>query len=317
MVKKEKKETKGKTKEKKEKPEKKDRGFNIAPIDSFFNNEVEGIELAHNQLRFIHKTGDIKASGDQLEISMRSFFKGKLPEKYYISNGHIIDINLHISPQYDIIIADNFKSPILYKTFNDTEYLTYESIYAIGEIKSSWDKKHLKELIVNTERIKKFLKRSNVSPNFIDIGGKGIELGTETTKNPYKNPLFNFLFCASSDNFLEKDIKDLFLKTDWKHLPNIVCLFDKGLIVNINKEKLTKNNEFKINLYPEFISEEEKDQNKWVLLLFDKKSSSLGALYYLLIEHLNTCVLKYPDMLLYMQKMFEIKIENIDFIEEY
>ena len=61
----------------------------------------------------------------------------------------------------------------------------------------------------------------------------------------------------------------------------------------------------------------DKEENEWVLLNYDKKRSSLGTLYYILLEHLNSCVLGYPNMLNYMQQIFEIKIDNIDFIKDY
>ena len=125
--------------------DKKDKDFKKLSIDTFFNFEADGIDIAQNQVRLIHNSGDIYASGSQLEVAIRNFFKKKLPEKYYISNGHIIDTSLSTSPQLDLIIADNFRTPILYRTFDETEYLTYESIYAYAEIKSSWNKKYIEE----------------------------------------------------------------------------------------------------------------------------------------------------------------------------
>jgi hypothetical protein len=292
----------------------KDRDFRQLSIDSFFDFEANHIDIAHNQVKLIHNTGDIPACGNQLEIAIRNFFKLKLPEKYYISNGHIIDINLKTSPQLDLIIADNFKTPILYKTLNGTEYLTYESIYSYAEIKSSWEKKYIEEFIETRQRIDEFLFRSNVSPNFIDTGGKGIELDIPTTKNAYKNPLLTFMFIANSDKFSFSHIKKLYEEIDWKYLPNIICLFDKGIIVNINK-KMLDDKIFQINLYPESVNF--KEDHEWVLLTYNKKRSTLGTLYYIILEHLNTCVLGYPNMLNYMQQIFHIKPENIDFIKDY
>lgn len=292
----------------------KDRDFNKLSIDSFFNFEADHIDIAHTQVKIIHNSGDIPSSGSQLEVAIRNFFKLKLPVKYYISNGHIIDINLKTSPQLDLIIADNFRTPILYKTLDNVEYLTYESIYSYAEIKSSWDKKYIGEFIETRQRIDKYLTRTNVSPNFIDTGGRGIELDIPTTRNAYKNPLLTFMFIASSEKFSFAHIKQYYEGVDWKYLPNIICLFDKGIIVNVNKKELD-NNIFKINLYPEFIKF--KEDNEWVLLNYDKKRSTLGTLYYIILEHLNTCILGNANMLNYMQQIFEIRPENIDFIKDY
>lgn len=292
-----------------------DKDFRKISIDSFFNFEAESLDIAQSQVKLIHHTGDIPAAGNQIEIAVRNFFKKKLPDKYYISNGHIIDTSLKTSPQLDLIIADNFKTPILYKTYDDTEYLTYESIYAYAEIKSSWDKKHLTDFITTAKRFDKFLDREKVSPNHIDTGGKGIELDIPTTKNPYKNPLLTFMFVGNSEKFSFSHIKEIFDETDWKYLPNILCLFDKGIIVNISKSSLD-NSEFKINLYPEFVYDNP-DDNEWVLVEYDKKRSTLGTLYYIILEHLNTTVLGFPNMLNYMQQIFEIKLDNIDFIKDF
>ena len=295
--------------------EKTDKDFRKISIDTFFNFEAESIDIAHSQVKLIHNTGDIPAAGNQIEIAIRNFFRKKLPEKYYISNGHIIDTSLKASPQLDLIIADNFKTPILYKTYDDTEYLTYESVYSYAEIKSSWDKKHLTDFISTATRLDKFLNRAKVSPNYIDTGGKGIELDVPTTKNPFKNPLLTFMFIANSDAFTFEHITETYKTTDWAFLPNILCLFDKGIIVNVIKSSLD-NGELKINLYPEFVKLNQ-DDNEWVLVEYDKKRSTLGTLYYIILEHLNTCVLGFPNMLNYMQKIFEIKPDNIEFLKDY
>jgi hypothetical protein len=71
---------------------KKDREFRKISIDTFFNFEADGIDIALNQVKLIHNTGDIPASGSQIEVAVCNFFRKKLPEKFYISNGHIIDI---------------------------------------------------------------------------------------------------------------------------------------------------------------------------------------------------------------------------------
>ena len=293
----------------------KDTEFRKLSIDTFFNFEADGIDIAHSQVKLIHNTGDIPASGSQLEIAVRNFFQKKLPEKYYLSNGHIIDTSLATSPQMDLIIADNFKTPILYRTYNDTEYLTYESIYSYAEIKSSWKQKHLTDFITTRKRLAEFLVRPQISPNFVETGGKGILVDTPTTKNPYKNPLLTFMFIANSKSFNFEHITELYKNTEWQFLPNIICLFDRGIIVNINK-KFLDDKIFKINLYPEFMIDN-KDDNEWILLQFDKKRSTLGTLYYIVLEHLNTCVLGYPNMLEYMQKIFEINPNNIDFLNDY
>ncbi len=298
---------------KKKKKDKKNKDFTRISINSFFNPEASYLDVSLSQVNLIHPT-NISSSGNQFEVVVREFFKQKLPNKYYISNGHIIDRELKTSPQLDIIIADNFKTPILYTTIDKNEYLTYESIYAYAEVKTSWNKKYISDFITTRERLLKFLNRVDVDPSYIDTGGKGIHLDIPTTTNTKKNPLLAFLFIGRSQKFKFSDITDVYENTDWRFLPNILCLFDKGLIVNVNKESLDRGI-FKINLYPEFISDQ--STNEWVLLSYDKKQSTLGTLYYIILEHLNTCVLGQADMLSYMQQIFEIRTDNIEFLKDH
>ena len=74
---------------------------------------------------------------------------------------------------------------------------------------------------------------------------------------------------GDSSAFSYEHIKEYFLNSDWKFLPNIICLYDKGLIVNINKTEL-ENKIFKVNLYPEFLKDK-REENEWILLKLDKK----------------------------------------------
>jgi len=124
------------------------------------------------------------------------------------------------------------------------------------------------------------------------------------------------LFCASSNILKFSQINDIINKTDWFYLPNVICILDKGLIININKE-LINNGKLSMNLYPEFIPSDEKNNYEWIFLEFDKSNNNLGSLYYSILEHLNSCVLKNPEMLIYMNKLFNISIENIEFLSQY
>lgn len=289
----------------------KEKNVGSIDIDSFFVYEAAEIEMACKVADLLHNSKDIRASGNEVEISVRNFFKRKLESKFYVSNGHIVDSNLLFSSQFDIIIADNFKTPILYKTQDGTEFLTYESIYAIGEIKKRWGSDLLGEFIETITKNKSKLKREEVSSNFIDTGGKGLYLDIPVTEYPFQNPFFYFAFIASSDDFDFEDIRDTYSKcNDWGMLPNIICIMNEGIIVNIRKMK-SQNNKFKINLYPEFVKVDEKDQYEWIFLQLEKDSSSLGSMYYLIHEHLNNCVLKQADLMIYMQRMFNFSSDDI------
>jgi hypothetical protein len=291
--------------------------FKEIDIDSFFVFETEEIEMAYRISSLLHKGAkNIVAGGNEVEVAIRNFFKRKLTNRFYTTNGHVVDNSMKVSPQFDIILADNNKSPTLYKSKDNTEFLIYESIYCIGEVKKSWYKSSLlQEYSSSIKRMRNELNRAKVDPRFVDIGGKGAMLNVRTTEHPYKNPLLYFMFFVQSDAMNFSDIRKLLNSNSWADIPNIICLLDKGLIVNISKTSLRKG-EIKINLYPEFLIDNNQDENDWALIKFDSKANTLAYFYMLIMEHLNTVVLETPSMLTYLKNMFNIGMKDINFINQ-
>lgn len=75
--------------------------------------------------------------------------------------------------------------------------------------------------------------------------------------------------------------------------------------MNVNKKEF-ENNRIKINLYPEFETEE----NIWVLMNLPNENDILTYQYLLIIEHLNNTVLSIPNLKDYTRKMFDFSISN-------
>lgn len=293
------------------------RAFNKLNIDSFFMFESKLINLAHEISDLLVRIPDIKSSGNEIEIIVRNFFKKYLPIKYYISNGHIIDKHLSTSPQFDILIADNFFTPTLYKTMDETEFLTYESIYCVGEVKKSYSKDEYNTLENNISRIKNNLNREAVSSDYIEIEGKGYSIENHHNKFDIKNPLFFFYLSATSANIKSKDIKEMFAsQKDWSSMPNVICLLDKGVFFNVNREQYAKGI-LDINLYPEFVNQpESKENSDWIFIQSDNHATNLGRLYFSILEHLNTTILKKPKMVDYMNNMFSIDKKSTIFTKD-
>ena len=96
--------------------------------------------LSSTKSQIAHKTRDLRASGDEVEIPTRDLFREKLPPSYHVGHGHIVDSTGRVSPQYDIIIAETGAGPGRHRAANGVEYLAYESVYAVGEIRSCYYK---------------------------------------------------------------------------------------------------------------------------------------------------------------------------------
>lgn len=292
-------------------------------ISKIFTEDIEEIFSSRKKSKILHSTNDIDASGDEVEETIRRVIRRKLPIKYYVSQGHITDENSVTSNQLDIIIADNSGSPVLFTSENGTEYFPYESIYSFGEIKSTYykSKGQIEAFVSNNKRIYNQLTRKNTPPNQItqdlklDFNG-GIT-ATFDEKRKYQNTLFKFMCFVDSNDFEFDQFGEISKNYDDIYLPNIICFLDKGIIAKakINGEK-TNFEMGPLELEPEFIPIEEKEDYKWVYLDFSKEeqtnSATLAFLMFFLNEHLNRCLVLKPDILKYFNSMFEYKAQYIN-----
>jgi len=121
-------------------------------IAQVLQRDADEIVSARNDARILHKTNDISTAGSEVERTVRNVLSRKLSKIYYVGHGHIVDSSLETSPQLDVIIVDNFGAPRLFEAKNGTEYFPYESVYAIGEIKTTYYKsqKCIHELLPST-----------------------------------------------------------------------------------------------------------------------------------------------------------------------
>ncbi len=112
--------------------------FTKLDLSDFYWQDAEAIFNACKKSDTIQKQKDTRACGDEVEIAIRNFYKSKLEPKYYVSHGHLVDENLSVSPQLDIIIADNIKVPVLNTLADNSDIIYYESVYAYCEVKKSF-----------------------------------------------------------------------------------------------------------------------------------------------------------------------------------
>lgn len=206
------------------------------PIDEIYLHEASKLLEAKKSVGIIHKTGDIDASDDELEIPFRQMLTKRLPFKYYVGHGHIVDSNLNVSPQFDVIIADSSATQVLYDVENGNQYFPYESVYAVGEIKSSYYKssKYVQKYTYAVKEVLEKLYREPVSGNYIGYGielGKGLSVtGTRETQNQ----LFSFMLFGSKNDCEPSELNEQLTASNSTPNPNIICFLDGTIITKCN-----------------------------------------------------------------------------------
>ncbi|MBI2280696.1 MAG: hypothetical protein HYU68_08415 [Bacteroidetes bacterium] len=283
-------------------------------IDRVFLAAAADIIAARQKGFILHHTSDTRASGNETEIATRQAIKEKIPNSYYLGHGHILDADteLEINPQFDLIIAENSSAPVLFQGADGTEYFAFETIYCVGEIKSTFDKskKQIEDYIKKIKHLKETLKRdrtpsTQISADFNLDFGAGLEIKS-TDKRPYKNPLFTFMIFANKGDFSYEKAKEVFALVDDIYLPNVICILDYGIIV---KSIFTNGKLGSIEFFPEFIPTEDADKYKWVFIPFGNEENRPGINFAFLIfainQHLKSTLLLKPDLLKYFNKIFQ------------
>lgn len=277
-------------------------------LKDFLWQDVLKIQAACRQADITRgQAKNIRSAGDEVEITIRGILKEKLAPKYYVTTGHIVDQNLTVSPQLDVIIADNIKSPVLTTLTDETQLVFFETVYAIGEVKKSWyNDDLLKSFCGTVETIKKKMTREDIGNNILECGDNFLKIKSEVTNNPRRNMLFSFMLFAEGSASKEK-IKNAINNTAKENLPNVIVFMEEGVVVNVNKEKL-ENEQVEINLYPELVSDEE---GEWIFIGLGEENQRLVYLYMLLLEHLKKTIVATPDIQSYTQKLITFDLSDI------
>lgn len=278
-----------------------------------YRTYADRLTISANLSAILHRARDIKASGNEIEIAVRSMLNELLPLKYKISNGHIIDQDLNVSKQYDLIIAEHIDhNPIAH--FNDTtELFFYESIYLTGEIKATWNLKNLHDSMASIKDLKSRLKRKGIDNKTLISGNQEVQLDVELTKNPIRNPLFNFVFAIKEDADFHK-FKEIY-KVDetLKFQPNITVILNRGIFILVSKCDL-ESGKLTVQLYPEYVTDF--SSVVWKFIDYSDGGRNLAYLLFCISQHLNNVILEKPPYLKYSASLLELDIENLLDLDE-
>ena len=211
--------------------------------------------------------------GEHREKIIRKYIKQLLPQKFSVGNGIIVDANGTQSKQQDFFIYDAFNSPVFLDMENSC-VIPVESVFATVEIKSELTKKTLRDAIENIASVKDL--------TFSPLINSAIIPGTY-------NFIFGSIFAYTSDSSLDtmiKNLDELCKEIPKEKYPSLVCVFDKGLIVNLSKKGMNQ-----INTIP--------SENTTWSFIKNTKELNLYLFYLILQQHLNTTVNFPPDLQVY------------------
>lgn len=224
--------------------------------------------------------------GSCRENILREYIRQLLPQKFAVGNGIITDVNGTQSKQQDFFVYDAFNSPV-FLHMESSCIIPVESVYATVEVKSILTKETLKQSIENIRSVKQLdvtvLKNSIFFPNQYNF-----ILGT--------------VFSYSSDSAIEtvaQNIDELCREIPKEQQPSVICILDKGLIVNILKERVRE-----IVTIPS-------ESTTWGVIK-NTKEINFYLFYLILQQHLNTTINFPPNLLKYAEETHAI--DNIQII---
>ena len=271
-------------------------------LASIFASEAEDLVKAREKAQVLHNS-DIRAAGNEVEKAVRDYLKRMLPPRYYVTHGHLIDSEHRVSPQLDVIVADNFSLPSLLTTKDGTEYVPTTSVLAIGEVKSTYY--HVKDYyrsfhdaLVTISQMNRPLVENTIYQGLKDTSAvRDMMLGSP---NKYLNNLYSFLFCVDCGDFDFEKIRDLLISTDVQQLPNVAIFMNKGIVAYADRHRAGGTHK-----YP---NEVNADDYGWRFMEMtgsergSKEGSHLAYLYGQLISHLSGSHLEPASVYEYIAK---------------
>jgi hypothetical protein len=175
-------------------------------------------------------SSDIRAAGNEVEIAVRKWLGRMLPDTVSVGHGHIIDPNSQISPQLDCILRDRSHLPTLFTAADGTEYTPIDSIFAYGEIKSTYYKSS--KYIQCFADTKKKMREDLVHTLIENTAKEGLQDDTLMhhfwfgSSQPYLNQIFTFMLFVDSGDASTDDLTEIYSTTDDRDLPDIAVFLN-------------------------------------------------------------------------------------------
>ena len=269
-------------------------------LDRIFASDAKELVDAREKARNVHGS-DIRAAGNEIEVAVCDYLRRMLPPRYYVTHGHLIDTAHRVSPQLDVIIADNLSLPSLLTTRDGTEYVPATSVLAVGEVKSTYyqskeDYRGFHDKLVTISRMHRPLVENSVYQGIKDSSSlSDMALGSP---HKYLNNLYSFLFCVDGGNFDFGKISSLLTSVDVNQLPNSAIFLNKGIVAYSSRSDLGS-----LHKYPNEVDDSDYGWCFMETIGPEKgtvEGTNLSFLYGQLISHLSGSHLEPPNIYEYM-----------------
>ena len=276
-------------------------------ISNLFSREADALIRAREEAIEIHGSKNISAAGNHVEHAVRDFLKKMLPPRYYVTNGHLIDEEGHISSQLDIIIADSFNLPTIFKAKDGTEFIPAASAFAIGEVKSTY---YYSQSYYKKFRDALFLINSELSRPLVQNTAYKLSDNTSfyhlgiSSPHKYMNHLFSFFVCIDAGDFKFSKISHLLNTSEPDKLPNMAMVLSGD---NSGVVMYAKFNDTGIG-YHKYPAEVKDDEYQWCFLQGrqedegSREGTHLAILYGQLSDHLSGSHLDRVNAYSYIEK---------------
>ena len=238
-----------------------------------YNIEALANKIATEYATTTEKLEHMGLRGTARESLLKEVISQLIPEKYRIGSGTIVDVHETQSKQQDLFIFDAFNSPVFLK-MESNSVVPVESVYATVEVKSTLTRDTLRQSIENIRSVKT-LEHNELQNSPIVFSRHNLIMGC--------------IFSYTSDSSIEtvaRNVDEICADIPKNQQPNIVCIFDKGIIVNVLKSRAGQ-----IEIDPS-------ENTMWGIIKNDQETN-LYLFYLLLQQHLSLAQNFPPDLMKY------------------
>jgi len=185
-----------------------------------------------------HFGADLKASagtkhtvvkGGEREESLTRFFRVRLPERYGVASGEVVDLTGQTGPQLDLLIYDRYADfPF---NSNNQSILAAEALLACVEIKSQLTAREIEKSVEAARKLR------TLRPHDRELGGRDVAKHQDGKKRArYMHSVFAFGTNLSLKDWAKKEVGRFDGKMSGEHLIDSAYILGLGFI-NFNQRK--------------------------------------------------------------------------------